>query len=1342
MVKYHDMNGIILEILAFGVALFCLVDCLRNRSALYLPLPKGIVRKFKNPHFLYLALLISLIVSASTSVIQAVIERYSLHTGYFLSYFLIELYFIFHTAIAFLFTWYIINITGTASDKGRSFYLMLIAPIAVCELLILINPFTKLVFYIGDGLAYTRGDLIWVLYVLTGFYLVFSIVFFIINRRRISDLDRTAMYILLFITALGISIQGALYVTVELFFESIGFLGFLLLFESEKYKDITGKRGGKNRSIIIIVAAIFTTVVLMNISLIYQAGTDQTDRIGEIQLNNLKGELQQRISESEGYLLRYAMGLEQLAGDKADQRALEEYIKSQQDQYVSLTNGSCFSVYAASIDWTIIPGFDFGEDYHAVERIWYMGAAEDPGSVYISEPYIDADTGDLCYTFSYMLSDNNTVVAMDYTLADVQDIVSRMGTTEDEFAAIVTDDGKIIGCSEIGMQGSELSDSMPAYEGVFDRIKASNEHRSFRKTLGGKERIVFSSETNNGWILILSVDYSTFYSRIIDQMILLAAIDFLMVMVIIVFYMVSMNNQEKAESTLSATERFIASLSDDLRDPLNDIMKISGEATDDSAREALAGVREAGIILGEKMDNLFSYSNILKTGTAKDTEAYRKQHRKLSRSSRFTRNGVALILAGALIIGMALWAVVATRWGILRITDEADQYDHEVTRWMEQKENMIGMLSNVIAADPGVTDDYDKAVKWLDDIAKKYSDMTVIYLANPYNRQHPVIMNNGWVPGPVFVVESRQWYIDTMRSGTGSNISVPYFDAQTGVYCITFSKTVYSDDGRFLGVFAIDCLLDKLIDVLDDSYTADSYAFMVDQYGTIINHPYKEYEISADNSVNIEDTEYADAYHKGGMFMMKDYNGKLVSCYCKKSEMSGFSVVVVQNWWSVYSAIIIMSGLFVLMITVAIIVVVLMINRFIRWQEETNDRLVKAAETAVAGEKAKSRFLAQMSHEIRTPINAVLGMNEMILRESKDEATLDYAQNIKSAGRTLLSLINSILDFSKIEEGRMEIIPVKYDTAAVIESSVNSVSERAKNKGLVFEAHIDPTLPVSLYGDDLRITQVVSNLLTNAVKYTNEGRIDLFVDGKGTENDMIDIRIRVKDTGIGIKEEDLGKLFDSFTRLDETRNRNIEGTGLGMAIVGRLLDMMNSKLEVTSVYGEGSEFAFTVRQRIIDPHPIGDQDRKKKAGGESATEKYLYAKDAKVLVVDDNKMNLIVITSLLKQNGIKPDTVMSGAEALDKMSTNRYDVVMLDHMMPDMDGIETLEAAKRDGLIHEGMRTIALTANAVSGAREEYLEAGFDDYLSKPIDVAELEEVLARHLPEELVEYRTKEKKD
>ncbi len=404
-------------------------------------------------------------------------------------------------------------------------------------------------------------------------------------------------------------------------------------------------------------------------------------------------------------------------------------------------------------------------------------------------------------------------------------------------------------------------------------------------------------------------------------------------------------------------------------------------------------------------------------------------------------------------------------------------------------------------------------------------------------------------------------------------------------------------------------------------------------------------------------------------------------------------------------------------------------------QEE--QRLEEDLRVAQKASEAKSTFLSAMSHEIRTPINAVLGMDEMILREYDDPTLRTYAVNIQNAAKSLLSLVNEILDFSKLEAGKMEILPVQYDLSSLINDLVNMISVKARDKGLELIVEVDETMPYLLIGDDVRLKQVILNVLTNAVKYTEKGSVTMRVEGKKADDQNIYFHVCIKDTGIGIKEEDIQKLFSPFERIEESRNRTIEGTGLGMSIVKQLLAMMDSKLEVQSVYGEGSEFSFTVRQQVVDWKPIGNyavKYRESVASMERYQEAF-HAPTAKILVTDDTEMNLTVLKGLLKATRIQVDTATGGKETLEKAKQQKYDVMFIDHRMPEMDGIETLAALKTlEGNLNLNTPCISLTANAVSGARETYMKAGFQDYMTKPVDGRKLEELLLRYLPEEKVE--------
>ncbi|MBR5407530.1 MAG: response regulator [Lachnospiraceae bacterium] len=416
-------------------------------------------------------------------------------------------------------------------------------------------------------------------------------------------------------------------------------------------------------------------------------------------------------------------------------------------------------------------------------------------------------------------------------------------------------------------------------------------------------------------------------------------------------------------------------------------------------------------------------------------------------------------------------------------------------------------------------------------------------------------------------------------------------------------------------------------------------------------------------------------------------------------------------------------------------------------ERKEREKLIDMSQRAIAASEAKSAFLSNMSHEIRTPINAVLGMNEMILRESDDSAILTYSENIKAAGSTLLGIINDILDFSKIEAGKIEIIPVDYDLSSVINDLVNMVYKRADEKGLILNLDFDRNIPKLLNGDEIRVKQIITNILTNAVKYTEKGSITFSIgyDKIDDDPDSIMLNVSVKDTGIGIREEDLKKLFSEFERIDEVRNRNVEGTGLGMSITRSLLELMGSTLKVNSTYGKGSTFSFSLKQRVVGRELLGDYEGayREHIDGRNRYHEKFTAPDARILMVDDNPMNLMVFKSLIKQTGVRIDTADSGDEGIMLSGDVKYDILFLDHMMPGKDGIETLhEIRKSQTNPNADTPAVCLTANAISGAREQYIEAGFDDYLTKPIDPEKLEEMLLFYIPEDKVSGVNEKKKE
>jgi len=401
------------------------------------------------------------------------------------------------------------------------------------------------------------------------------------------------------------------------------------------------------------------------------------------------------------------------------------------------------------------------------------------------------------------------------------------------------------------------------------------------------------------------------------------------------------------------------------------------------------------------------------------------------------------------------------------------------------------------------------------------------------------------------------------------------------------------------------------------------------------------------------------------------------------------------------------------------------------------DRLIEMSRRADMANSAKSDFLANMSHEIRTPMNAITGFAELCLQEKN----YTYAADIKTAAKNLISIINDILDISKIEAGKLELVPAVYDTEAMLEDVISIIYvQLGKKKNIEFKTDIDRRLPKKMYGDEVRLKQILINLLSNAVKFTNKGSISLSVKQLDRSGEDISLMLRVADTGIGIKSEDMPKLFGNFQQVDTRKNRKIEGSGLGLSISKTLAERMNGSITVDSEYGKGSVFTVIVVQKISDPSPISKSTAKAAASEESGLS--VYAPDAHVLVVDDNKVNLDVTARLLSTYGIKADLADSGQKAIKMVDSSYYDLVFMDHMMPDMDGVDTTKIIRAQGDAYSReLPIVALTANAVSGAREMFLESGFNDFISKPIQMPLLEKILETWLPKKMIKHIERDKK-
>ena len=719
-----------------------------------------------------------------------------------------------------------------------------------------------------------------------------------------------------------------------------------------------------------------------------------------------------------------------------------------------------------------------------------------------------------------------------------------------------------------------------------------------------------------------------------------------------------------------------------------------------------------------------------------------------------------VIIPNVLIIGFILVFIV--RYANFKIEESNQNAINEyekmtltvnqiITNYLEDEQHLCDIWSNYVnsSAEAGTPMTAEEVISYIRK-AKISPEISghLIFMDDP-DLSGISTAENSVNPGDYSVSYKNISIFDNLDSVSNSNgvlnLTRAYTNPMNGIQSIAFMNYVQVLDedtgkiktGLLMRVVPLNILEEKLV-FLKGEYESVEIS-LIDKDGNYIIHGkslknsnFFEYYRSYNSSTNEEYEQFKNEII-GGTGSLTIKNSKSEDCVLSYTPLESLKVWYLLAYIPKDDLVESRVVDWLLLGIVSVGLIIMLVFNFVILMIY-NRKLSEAAVQANQANDAKSYFLSTMSHDIRTPMNAILGLNEMVLRDSHDEAIVGYSESIRTAGNSLLGLINDILDFSKIEAGRMDIINVDYSFVSLLNDLVNMVQKKAEDKGLAFNIDIDKDIPTILHGDEIRIKQVITNILSNAVKYTKEGSVTFSVGyEKVTDKpESIILKVCVADTGIGIKPEDMGKLFKAFERIEEKRNRSIEGTGLGMTIAQSFLSMMGSHLEVKSEYGKGSEFSFDLEQKVIKWDPVGNYEEAFKL---SLDERHGYrekftAPHAKVLVVDDTPVNLTVFTSLLSRTKIQIDTAESGDEAVPKYRNKHYDVIFLDHMMPNKDGIETLsEMRSLKGTPNDETPIICLTANAISGMREMYINAGFDDYITKPIDPDRLETMLLAYLP-------------
>lgn len=1141
---------------------------------------------------------------------------------------------------------------------------------------------------------------------------------------------------------------------------------------------------GKTKSKLIfarIMIALFLALIIAAGFIAREIMFRKQEDVINAELSDISARLNSAMLEKKKLLEDAVEKTEKLLEKNATKDELAEYFYSETDKLAAQTDGEFLSVYCSNGEWQIMKDFTFPENYHPNERPWYLSALQSNGEIYVTTPYIDSRTGNYHYSMSKMTSDKKTVVSMDFSLEPLQKEIEAMSARFSGKFMIASESGVFYAHSDLENMGKP-ADSYSGYREIVQRAIAFTGEK-IEISLEEKNYYLFSQKNASDWFIIACIDASL-HSLFQSQSFF--AIPLLVIIALFLF------------------AGFAISI----------IISISISNSMASNRDNISLIRV-------------------------------RQNRFLSMLI------IVFVIISAFFIYQGINMRISSEGESLK--NIASRFEDKVSEWFFDAKNALQFIDYSMNETDEENIDFEE---FSNTVAKVLDNSDIISNAYVYNPswEMPLVDANGRHSEDMISENHKNAYESAISLRGEISLSAPYTDEKYKVYCVTINKAVYNKEGRFVCVASVECYLDKLVNILSAEQNNGSYAFLADGQTNIINHPYPAYQMRIDKVSKASELSYKSAFLTTSTAYIRDYDGRMRICITKTDEETGFFIVVVQNFNSINEKLSSTLIAFLSVLAFGIIMIVMITRMLSKWQISTAKELTETANLADQNSRAKADFLANMSHEIRTPMNAIVGMCELILREHDiSETVRDYCFNIQNSGRSLLSIINDILDFSKIESGKMEIIEDEFNIASTLNDVINMAVTRKGDKKLELIIYVDPNIPMGLYGDEIRIRQIIINLVTNAIKYTNEGCVKIRVSQ--TKHDYgINLSISVEDTGIGITEENLEKLFSSFQQVDTKKNRSVEGTGLGLAISKRLITAMGGFINVSSQYGKGSEFRIVIPLKVTNDAPfisIKDADKIHAAGfidfgkfnNETTREAYnllikelgdklntdikLYdsmeklktavleekfshvftakeeyiketdffvnqakkcevvvvqdraeaidippelkcmykpfyilsvasifnhenvltnisdrrdtitrfvAPQARILVVDDNAINLKVAVGLMRPYHMQVVTADSANAAISMLRSKDFHIVFMDHMMPEIDGVEATKIIRsKSDEYYQKLPIIALTANAVNGVRETFIASGMNDFIAKPIELSALDRALKTWLPKELI---------